>query len=115
MLRHARRTSQGTFDAHKGKQARRHIAGIAGERERVQATLRASPAISDCTDSHANFVLAKPADPKALIAALEQRRVLVRRFTEDSGLKDMIRVSIGTPAENDLFLEAVKSCEAGAP
>lgn len=58
------------------------------------------------TDSDANFVqFGRFADTHAVWRAILDRGVLVR----DNGVPGWLRVTIGTPAENDAFLAAVAS------
>ncbi|HEX7477274.1 MAG TPA: histidinol-phosphate transaminase [Polyangiales bacterium] len=75
------------------------------ERTRVTEALRALGC--RVADSHSNFVLAElPGKaPKAvdLQAALEARGVLVRYFAQPR-LYDSLRITIGTPAQNDRLL-----------
>jgi histidinol-phosphate aminotransferase len=79
------------------------VAKLAAERERVAEVLRGlgfSPVASD-----ANFVLfGRFSDAPGAWQAFVDRGVLIR----DVGIEGHLRVSIGTPAENDAFLEASK-------
>jgi histidinol-phosphate aminotransferase len=45
-------------------------------------------------------------DAKAAFDHLLSRGILVRRQDHYPGLEGCIRVSVGTPAENDLFIRA---------
>ena len=54
--------------------------------------------------SGANFFLFPAANPKAMWQALLDRGVLVR----DVGLANFLRVTVGTPTENDRFIAALK-------
>ena len=45
-------------------------------------------------------------DAKALQLALKERKILIRYFDQDR-LRDKLRISIGTDAENDRLLEAL--------
>jgi histidinol-phosphate aminotransferase len=77
---------------------------VCAERERVTARLRR--ASWDVPPSHANFVFARPSDGDAA-ARLQQLRdahILVRHF---AGLPDRLRISIGSPAENDRLFAAL--------
>lgn len=58
--------------------------------------------------SFANFVLVKVGDGKAVFQALMKRGVIVRDMNA-YGLPQWIRVSIGTPAQNERFLAELKS------
>ncbi len=79
---------------------------IAVERERVAAALRALGA--RVAPSRANFLFFVPADGAAarLFRDLRARGVLVRDLSAASPAA--LRVSIGTPEENDLFLSTLK-------
>lgn len=79
------------------------VATLAAERDRVAEALRAlgySP-----VDSDANFVLfGEFADAHAAWQSFVDQGVLIR----DVGIEGHLRVSIGTPEENDAFLAACK-------
>jgi histidinol-phosphate aminotransferase len=61
-------------------------------------------------ESQANFVWLPIGDRSApFAAACEARGVIVRPF-----LGDGVRVTVGTPAENDAFLAAAESALAGS-
>jgi histidinol-phosphate aminotransferase len=81
---------------------------IVAERERVSAGMRALPI--DVTPSGANFVLFRPRTigGRALWDALLDRSILVRDCSGWPRLADCLRVTIGTPAENDAFLDALQ-------
>jgi hypothetical protein len=59
-------------------------------------------------DSQTNFVLARQAgvDQRPVLEALKQRRILVRYF--DTGLRDALRISVGTDAEIDALVNALE-------
>jgi histidinol-phosphate aminotransferase len=58
--------------------------------------------------SEANFLLATPpgGDGGAMYQALKARRILIRHFAKP-GLSDKVRITIGTPEQNDALLAAV--------
>ncbi len=79
---------------------RRRVDIIVSERARVTAALRER--LPDVPDSQANFVWLPLGDQSADFgAACEKRGVIVRPFQGDG-----VRVTIGTPSENDTFLAA---------
>ena len=60
-------------------------------------------------ESHGNFILATaPQDAETLYLGLKNRGILVRYFKQ-IGLEDKLRISVGTPEQNDLLLEALVS------
>ncbi len=81
---------------------------IVSERERLSAAMRALPI--DVTPSGANFVLFRPTamGGRALWQALLDRSVLVRDCSGWPRLTDCLRVTVGTPDENDAFLTALE-------
>jgi histidinol-phosphate aminotransferase len=60
--------------------------------------------------SKANFILFElpEADPKAVFESLYRRGVLVRDVTSYPRLSRCLRASVGTPTENEAFLEALR-------
>ncbi len=85
------------------EEVRARCAAVVGERERLTAELRRRGVPVE--DSQANFVwLPLGAAAAATAAALEGRAVITRPFDGEG-----IRVSIGTPEENDVFLAALDS------
>jgi histidinol-phosphate aminotransferase len=86
---------------------RQHAATIVGERERVLDAMRRLPGLT-VFPSGANFFLMRAEQRgEAVWRALGARGVLVRNFSRAPHLADCLRVTIGTPGENDLFLQAL--------
>ena len=83
------------------------IAQIISERDRLATALQAITGIT-VFPSQANFILIRVAGGSAaLTAALAAQEIGVRDFGGAPGLENCIRVSVGTPAENDAFLRVV--------
>ena len=80
---------------------------IVAERERISAAMR-SMAI-DVTPSGANFILFRPTGVPGheVWQALVDRSVLVRDCSGWPRLTNCLRVTVGTPEENDVFLTAL--------
>jgi histidinol-phosphate aminotransferase len=87
-------------------EVRRRCRGIALERERVAAALRALGA--RVAPSRANFLFLVPpgGDGARVFRDLGERGVLVRDQT--AVVPGALRVTVGTPEENDLFLSTLK-------
>jgi histidinol-phosphate aminotransferase len=84
------------------QEVRRRCALVVAERERVTEALRKLAV--DVPASQANFVWLPLGDRSARFGQLcESRGVIVRPFQSDG-----VRVTIGTPEENDLFLAAAE-------
>ncbi|HVO51888.1 MAG TPA: histidinol-phosphate transaminase [Thermoanaerobaculia bacterium] len=86
--------------------AKERVARVVKERERVAVALRAAG--HAVAPSSANFLFVGPRGGNAarVRRALLERGVLVRDMTDAAAGR--LRVTIGTPAENDLFLSALQ-------
>ncbi len=86
--------------------SRQRVARVVKERERVASALRSLGC--EVAPSRANFLLVAPKRPDATAvrAGLRARGVLVRDMTAVA--PGRLRVTIGTPEENDLFLSALQ-------
>ncbi|HKE97750.1 MAG TPA: histidinol-phosphate transaminase [Actinomycetes bacterium] len=86
-----------------------HLAATAAERERVAAALARIPGV-EVLPSQANFLaFAVPAPPRAVWQGLLDRGVLVRDISSWPTLERHLRVTVGTPAEDDAFLAALEA------
>jgi histidinol-phosphate aminotransferase len=86
------------------------IASTVAERARVIESIGAlgSSLPLRVWPSEANFVLVRVPHASQLRARLrDEYSILVRDFSDVDGLADCLRVTIGTPAENDLLLDAL--------
>jgi histidinol-phosphate aminotransferase len=81
---------------------------IVSERRRIDAAMRAMPI--DVTPSGANFILFRPRDVpgRTVWQRLLDRSVLVRDCSGWPRLANCLRVTVGTPDENDEFLRALE-------
>ncbi len=81
---------------------------IRQSREQLRADLKELGLI--CPSSQSNFILCQvppSIGAEALYLKLKQRNILVRYFDQDR-LRDKLRISIGTPAENAALINAVR-------
>ena len=88
----------------------RRVAQCATERARVYAALRSSRAI-DSFPSVTNFILfrVKDRDSAGAHARFLKKGVLIRDISNWPACEGCLRVSIGTPEENDRFIAAIPS------
>jgi len=85
------------------------IREIGRERERLREHLERMPAV-EVFPSQANFLLARFASGGAQIwEALEAQGILVRHYPGANALADCLRITVGTPAENDGLTEALRA------
>ncbi|MDQ4090240.1 MAG: histidinol-phosphate transaminase [Actinomycetota bacterium] len=84
------------------------VAALVSERERIAAALHGLPV--ETWPSGANFLLFRPHDVDATTVwkGLVERSVLIRDCSSWPGLDGCLRVTVGTPAEDDAFLSALK-------
>jgi histidinol-phosphate aminotransferase len=82
---------------------------IVRERERLIPAVAAVDGLEPYP-SHANFFVVRThrLAPRELFDALVRRGILVRDVSRYPMLSDALRVSVGTPAENDALLEALR-------
>ena len=88
------------------EQARR----IRGDRDALYRALNGLPGVS-AHRSHANFILFRVADDQGdrVFAALKANRILIKNLGGGNPLlRDCLRVTVGTPAENEAFLSALR-------
>ena len=83
------------------------VAEIVAERERVSGALQRLPAVTRVWPSDANFLLVRFTNARGVLRHCAARRVLLRHFGGD--LEDCLRITIGTPAENDILLAALEN------
>ncbi len=86
----------------------RQIEAIISERGRLIDGLKGIKGVKPFP-SETNFILFKTAkDGKEVFSRLANSGILVRNFGSESYLKDCLRVTVGTPEENDEFLNTMK-------
>jgi len=90
-------------------EVRARVAEVTAERDRLTAELRRRGQV--VADSQANFVWLPLGERTAEVAAaLESRAVITRPFAGEG-----LRVTVGTPEEDDVFLAAYDEVVAGVP
>lgn len=79
------------------------------ERGKLLGQLQATPGVR-AFDSAANFILFRVSDANAVFAALKQRGVLIKNVSStDPLLAGCLRVTVGTVAENETFIKALRA------
>lgn len=84
------------------------ISLILAERSKMVEALEALPDCQKVYPSDANFVLAKINNATALYNALVDRGIIVRNRSKVRLCNDCLRITIGTPAENEALLAALR-------
>ncbi|MDH5311957.1 MAG: histidinol-phosphate transaminase, partial [Gammaproteobacteria bacterium] len=68
-----------------------------------------TPAVTRIWPSRSNFILVRFREPEAVRAVLRERRILIREYAHRPELAGCARITVGTPTENDLLLDALRS------
>ena len=89
----------------------REVAEIVAQRERLAAALPSFPFVHRVFPSDANFLLARVEDADALYAHLLQDGIIVRNRSRVQGCAGCLRLTIGTPEENDRLLQSLATYE----
>lgn len=89
-----------------------HVQTIVAERERMIAAMRSIDGVIPYP-SQANFIaFESPLAPLALFESLHREGILIRNVSSYPGMSRALRVSVGTPQENDRFIESLKGIVA---
>lgn len=94
-----RRIEEGTGD---------HIPQIKEERNKLEAALKQADCVETVYPSDANFLLVKVCDADAIYDYLIEKGVIVRNRTRMPLCRNTLRVTVGTPEENRIVVEAFK-------
>lgn len=81
---------------------------IVSERARVAEALQQMPCVEKVFPSDANFLLVRVNNARALYDALIACEVIVRDRSRVKGCSECLRITIGSPGENDKMLAVVK-------
>ena len=84
---------------------------ILDERKRVSDELKNCPCVLEVYPSDANFVLAKTNDAPGIYAKLVDEGIIVRNRNSVVLCGGCLRITIGTPSENDELLKILVNCK----
>jgi histidinol-phosphate aminotransferase len=87
------------------RMVQRRIVQVRAERQRLQHALAELPTVTEVLPSEANFLLARFKDPAVALSRATGAGIRVRDVRSYLGLSDALRISIGTPEQNDRLLE----------
>ena len=90
------------------------VAQIRAERSRLQDALAQLPIVRRVYVSDANFVLARFNDAEAAFQALLGAGIVVRDQRAAPQLGDALRITLGTPEQNDLVIATLSALKATA-
>jgi histidinol-phosphate aminotransferase len=81
------------------------------EREELKAELSILPSVLTIYPSDANFILVKTINPKEIYQFMVNKGIIVRDRSKVELCEGCLRITIGTPKENKLLIEAFKNFE----
>jgi histidinol-phosphate aminotransferase len=81
------------------------------EREKLKSELNTIESVLTIYPSDANFILVKTIKPKEIYQFMVNRGIIVRDRTKVELCEGCLRITIGTPKENELLIEAFKNFE----
>lgn len=85
------------------------VAEIVGQRFRLEKELRKCPEVKVIYSSDANFLLVRFDNPDEVYGRLLAGGVIVRNRSKVPGCEGCLRITVGTPAENDRLLRLLAS------
>jgi len=91
------------------KEAKEKTCMLVQQKERLMKDFEQFAFIRHIYSSDANFILGKVDDAKKLYQYLVSKTIVVRNRSSQPLCENSLRITIGTPAENDLLLNALKN------
>ena len=83
------------------------VAALISERSRLAASLKTLPRVKKVWPSDANFLLVEVDDARGLYDELLDAQVIVRDRSKVLGCSGCLRITVGTPAENDKVIAVI--------
>ncbi|MFW6202978.1 MAG: histidinol-phosphate transaminase [Marinilabilia sp.] len=84
------------------------VKNLLDEREKLVSELQKLPFITKIYPSDANFILLKTDDPKKIYNFLVDKNIIIRDRSGVALCEGCLRITVGTPEENDALLKALK-------
>ncbi|MBU3673321.1 MAG: histidinol-phosphate transaminase [Sinobacteraceae bacterium] len=88
--------------------ANERIERICAERERLRNALIRSPWVKRVYPSDANFLLLSTTNARRVLERLQAVSLLARDFSGKPGLDEAVRLTVGTPEQNNRVIEALE-------
>ena len=78
------------------------------QRDKLVLALKDLDIVLDIYPSDANFILVKTTDPRGIYNFLVERGIIVRDRSKVDLCEGSLRITVGTPAENELLIKSLK-------
>lgn len=85
-----------------------HIRQTVTEREKLVKEMKSLPVVEKLYATDANFFLAKVNDPKRVYNYLVSKGIIVRDRSKITLCEGCLRITVGTPEENNLLIDVLK-------
>lgn len=95
-------------------ETKKRVALIRSERDRLQAALAGLPEVRRVYPSQGNYLLARFRDAESAFRSLLAAGVVVRDQRAAPQLDDALRITVGSPVQNDRVIQALRKVEAAA-
>lgn len=86
-----------------------HVSEVCSERHLLQQVLPKLACVEKVFPSDANFILVKVTDADGIYNYLIDKGIIVRNRTRVPGCKGCLRITVGTPKQNEQLIECLKS------
>jgi len=77
------------------------------QRELLSAALKKLPFVVKVYPSEANFILIKTTDANGIYNKLLEQKIVIRNRTKEQLCENCLRITVGTPEENQLLINAL--------
>jgi histidinol-phosphate aminotransferase len=95
----------------KPKAMQSSVSAIIAERKRLKEALRSFKNVKNVYPSDANFLLVRFTESKQVLSELIGRGIIVRDRSGEPGLANCLRITVGTPEQNTLLLNALEEID----
>jgi histidinol-phosphate aminotransferase len=93
------------------RKMQKRVATINRERERLSQALSTSPLVETTYPSQTNFILARFYNEPSVMQAFKSEGIILRSRTLEPRLENCIRITVGSPSENNLVISMLGSLE----
>ncbi|MBI3579462.1 MAG: histidinol-phosphate transaminase [Ignavibacteriales bacterium] len=90
---------------------KQRIKAIVTERKRLAAALSTVSYVQTVFPSDANFLLVRCENATSVYRSLAQRNVIVRDRSTEPTLENCLRITVGTPEQNDILIKTMKELQ----
>jgi histidinol-phosphate aminotransferase len=97
------------------EESKQRIASILSERARLAEQLASLPLIQQVWPSDSNFILVECADADVVLRAALHAGLIIRDPRSQLGLERCLRISVGTPEQNDRLVQGVAKAPGKMP